>query len=582
MNDMNENNQDDKTVLLENESTSTPENPVLMPPKKSNLLLWILGLGSVSIVLALFIVTIFFPSLLGGISLSNLSPKEYYMKLEEKNAKLISNGVGNYCKKLTNGSSDNMALEASMKLTVDSSIAQQYLSLNELAPLELKMYLAAKGYEKAKIEYQLLYNDQSVISINGLYDFLHNGTMYVKIPELSQDFFSYENMMDIFNTSNTSLSESEISEFFSSEFNNKILEEYNNISADSITRFLDDIFDTLLDSAENVTLDKDGTLTIDDVSVSCNTVVVRYNKQEMLTIAKDILNQIKTDETLISILEQSKDFDKEQFEADIDKEIESIEQEEKSLSDTDKEIECLAITLWTDDSGNVLGRDYTFTTEEGKISIGYQYAKKDTKSAYTAYLKALDGDLIINGTSEENNGKTTGTAVFDVISLNDSDSSFRANIDYKDVSSFLKDGMQGNFILSSPSIPGQLEVTFEEKDGASVITFDISVLGSKAVSIEFSGKEVAYEDFSVPPEGNIHTDKDKFLETFDYNSFSEHLKQTLGDEIYTLIEDSAFGTGEQDDDYDYEEDDDYGYEEEDDDYDYEEDYDEKQDGFSPL
>lgn len=539
----NETKSNSEQILQE---TAAENNSTLKKQKNFKKLPFITGGILITIIAILLILKYCLPAIDNTISSASPGEKEYYNKVEQNQLKQIAKtgkkSYEKYLKFLDFLSGGKMGQNIDIKISIDPSFSKTYFSLDKIEPIELKMLTMVNPEQSVNMDFKMFYNNKSLLTFHTLMDTL-NAKLYLNIPELSKAYISG----DLKNAS-TSLSEDDTSANGddSSILSNKFLEDPASLYALETYLSSDDFFnlitkygDIIINNTSNITLDKEQTITINGLSTPCSKLTVSYSSSECAKIMKKICSEIKQDQILRSLYIDWAGMPEDEYTDLLSEIVNSDDISTRNSSDDD----LLTLYIWTDTSGNVIGREFRIKPSQDKEKATvYRYQKlkeDDNDGVLDFYIEDNTGSISLVITTTEKDGFLSGTAN---VQYKEEDNGNNYNIlcDFKNfkIVDTEKELFTGTFNLSSPAFPGfQFVVDAKENQGTQNIAFDVLMANEKTITVNLSGGFTDYKDFSTPPEGTIYDESqsDEYFKSIDTIGFTTKIKDALGDDLFNLL-----------------------------------------------
>lgn len=541
----NQTNPDSEQIIQE---TTTENNPSFKKPKNFKKFSFIAG-GILITFIAIFLVIKYcLPTIDNSASLSSLGPKEYYNKIEQNQLKELAasakKSYENYLKSLDFFCGGKVGQKADIKISVDPSFSKTYLSLDKLEPIELKMLAMVNSQQAIKMDYEVLYNDKSLLTLNAIIDIL-NANAYFKIPELNKAFLSTKLESTPSSSSKDDTSTNEDNTF--SVPNNFVkdptsvfaLETY--LSSDDFYNLIIKYGDIIINNTSNIILDKEQTITVNGLSTVCSKLTVSYSSSEYNKLIEKICNEIKQDKILHSYFVDWIGITEDEY-TDL---VNKIQQSEIAASKNNTYNDFLTLYIWTDEAGNVIGREFHQKSSQNSdedTTFRYQKSKKDKEGALEFHISQDDVSISLVITTTENDGFLSGTAN---LQYKETSKSNNSNIfcDFKNykIIDAEKELFTGTFTLSTPLLPGfQFIIDAKENQGAQNLTFDVLMGNQKTITVSLTDSFTDYEDFSNTPEGTIYdidnkSQTNEYLKDIDSIGFIAKIKDALGDQLFNLL-----------------------------------------------
>lgn len=501
-------------------------------PKQKRISKWGVSIVSVSFILiGAILFSIFSPSVINTIARVTLSPAKYYQKIEkanlEKQIDVLSEHYGNYIEAYQNSIDNGTSTETSISTALDSTITTN-LGLTGLNNIKATILSSSLGLNsKASISFAC--NDKDITSLDYYLD-LDKEDFFIKVPDLNSAYLktSFTNAT----MEPAPFRTKDIYEFFDNnslteELLNKLLKKYSIMA-------IEEVHNVIVKNGEKVTAD--------NISSDYTKLTVEIDKKTSLSIADKILKTAKSDDELRDLFVKLKIYTKEEYETLIQDSLNDIAAEEANISDED----IIIMTVWIDNKGNIMGRDFSYTEGKEKNSFGYKSVRNGTDLGIEAWLttegiEILSGKgtlkLSLNGASGDvkfsYNDQSYGTPHIFNLSMKDVKSQYRDSIHYLD----------GTFTITSETLSAiNVTTSFSSKEKQQDIVIDVVQGGVNLANISIASKYAPFSSIEMPKETDTVYDADtelnEYLSTARIEEYLKDINEKINIEGINSIIDS--------------------------------------------
>ncbi len=309
------------------------------------------------------------------------TPQEYYRAVEERRAdELLNLFIGST--HMEDMSSDRFYFQNEMMLALDQSVLDQDL-LNLIVSavgvdtswfksISISSMMGRKD-NLAELKSNILLNGTDIVHLDAVID-QNTLNYYVAVPEIS-DSYILINMMELLQSSYSSLSAAEISQLMSG----------SNFDAETLKNLVNRYYKLVLDNINQVTV-IDGAVSAGGVSCTCTVANVRIEGQDLLNIAKAVLtaanNDAEVEDLVYKIMRLSNEYSGSaaEFHSVYQSEIQEAMEDLNDTAPEDIEVAVL-MTVYIDGKGEILGRTAEILNE-------------GERTALYSFLTARDGDKL--------------------------------------------------------------------------------------------------------------------------------------------------------------------------------------------
>lgn len=436
------------------------------------------------------------------------------------------NGVGS----LFDGTA-NYSYNSTTTLTFSKAFTDKLGMEDGFKDFVIKTDAKAKG-SLASNDFNITYDGKNLATLNVVAD-AENGITYVKVPELSQSYLSMteEEMTDYATkyatqyVSGTGIDVTTPSVDIENNIDEKALENTQNKMTEIVKQHLSEMDSKDGEKAE-------GTLgAVAEYSFTTKTYTV--TSQQAADLAKDLLEYVKTDEALINMICSSSALSKEDFAAEVDKQIESVDEKAEDAGDGTVDFQ---VYYDKDDIQGVkcenedVKIDSIFLSDDEKFGMFYNLGDGESTMTFDCGFKVkkeiVNGNLSVSVKGIDNvDGEVTAKMnVQDLKVVNEDTGLVSGKVEVN------ADGMEhkANVVYNSVS----------EKDTINVET-SVSLDGENYISAKTEGTISDASDITIPDgtiyNASVDSDMDKYLSECDTEGFTNNIMSVLGDEISAFI-----------------------------------------------
>lgn len=461
------------------------------------------------------------------------TPAEYYQYVEGKNISSGIDTITDYHSTIVDAMEKSFESGNGVNITSNLTISPTLtglLGIGDIGSIKWSSDIMTKGFNQ-QIASEILYNDQSLIHLNGISD-NDSQTIYMQIPELSSAYLLIK-LSELMYGSNTY-----DSELYQSTYNDVMKAQQmfydGTISPDTINDILDTYSKVVINSLKTVEENGATKLTISDKSAAYTSLTVSITSTDIYNIAYNILNTAKSD-TKLQDLAVKLGVTANDYTSGIENALLDLEEEKDSIAENS---EALYMTVYVDGQGNIVGRK--FATQDNDEVLGYHSIKKGSNKDFTFYYKEGNETILdVTGNATLKHSKLSGEVN---IQIADEMSPFSAKVTYKDMEYAKDSGLNGNFVLTSDSLNGaSLEFNLSGDAKAKQLILKFLYGNIEGVTFSMDAKEVPYEDitalsdsdvvYNMSEDGSI----EEYLATIDFESFYKHIQDVIGIDLSYLL-----------------------------------------------
>ena len=476
--------------------------------KKKGFLALKIALAVVAVLIVAVVVVFTQPTLRNQMYLTFLSPKAYFLKTELANfGNSVESVADIYEKSLKNLETQKQGTKQSA-LDIKLDIGKTYkslLGLDEVLPVELLMdtTLDAENF-KEKAEMELKLGKESLLGLNLLMNMGQEGKseVYIQVPKLSESYLytSYENEEEV---------DKEVQKEM--ETYQKV---YGKFLKDPTTRkflvnFITRYGKIIIEGPEQVALEKKADYTVNGNTKKMTKITVTITGEDAIAWTKKILAAMKEDEDLKKEMVRLGVCKEEEYSAL----IETLEKEFEESGDEPDEGK-IAMDVWVDKKGNIIGREFHLIDEGGKetCAIAYRTDNQDGIGYLEAEVTDNSEDKIhsitINGNSKKEENGYKGEAVFKVKQGDESE--IGGTLSFDGVQETKDSCYNGNFIYTwDKSKSTKLKCTLAGEENKQNVAFEFIMKNQSLCSLEINSSVKDGEKIVYPPEGKTYDMNDE-------------------------------------------------------------------------
>jgi len=341
-----------------------------------------------AIALVLIVVLANFKSVTNSVNKLVSSPEKYYASVEKNQIKELAGSFADTYDNnvLENLDFNNYSVDYEIEVELGEDARELIETYLEVDDTEAFKKMAASFFISLKNnvfsgEASATLGKNKLISANAVVD-MDKCEAYAQIPELSDKYIG--------------INFEEYVEDFAEEFA-LVMEQSDALTdafpkAKTVEKLINKYLTIAVNNVGSVKEDK-GTIKVGDIEQKCTTIRIRIKAEDMINIAKAVLEEAKEDKDLHNIIidfvnavaEMSEDEMEMDGEDVIDmfvEEIESFLDELEELEDEDYDSEEeIVMNLWVDGEGEVIGREVKVNDE---TLFSYKMAQKGSKFEFKA------------------------------------------------------------------------------------------------------------------------------------------------------------------------------------------------------
>lgn len=445
----------------------------------------------------------------------------YYEHIESSCTEKVKDELANLPKTKKVDLSKGTSAKGTLSFKLDSSLTSTLgVDVNDFSC----DYSTSAKDKKAIASYKLKYKEKELGTVE-LYNDTEAGKMYVKVPQLSDQYIDYSALINKYysselssdfkskiknlsteNTASTSASYTEIQKMIQKLMTQLDSDE----AADLIKGYAKFIIDSIGDKGAIQLNDKD-TLRVGNLEQDCDTFTITLTPAQVVEVIKEVLTKAKEDQKLLDIVKNVMD-DPSSFTTTIDKLLDEIENSRSSFEDAEQKF---VMRVYTDGE-QILGRKFMLYSSDLHAD-SFEYSMLTTKDM-TSFNVAITPDDMSNLVSftydsKKNDDKYTGSLFFIV-------GSDEFTIDFNDFKMNDDAIMEGNFNTTVSSLYN-VSLDLSNNNGSQGITAAISVAGKEMGSITAEAKREELTEFSYP-----EISDDQAVTITDNASLAAYLKES--------------------------------------------------------
>lgn len=458
---------------------------------------WIWGFTVIPVLAIAAVLCFFFiPSFKNFVYKHALGTTKYYEHIESSCTEKVKDELSDLPTGKKVDFEKGFTSKGSAKLNLDSSLTSS-LGM-DLSDFSCDYNVSAKDNKLASI-YKLNYKGTELGSFE-LYSDSETGKMYLKLPNLSDQYLDYSALLNVFSSS----SSSDISSDLFSRFSNLSAETTNDSSSDQLntiiqklsmqltsdkvseltTEYLKFIIDDIGDKGA-LKLNENENFRVGGLEQKCDLFTISLTEKQVRDLIIDVLKKAKDDQKLLDIVKAVSN-NPDSFTSSIDELIESL----NNSTVTDSNASFLQMFVYTDGQ-QILGRRFVVSDDGQSLIFEYGMLSTSKRTTFKVSLAPPDMSNIvyIDFDSKKDGEKSTGQ-----LSLTTDDEVF--TIDFSDVKANSDDTIEGKFSITESVY--NLYCELSSKDGSQQITLGIKAAGQELGNITMEAKTEDVQDFSYP------------------------------------------------------------------------------------
>lgn len=429
------------------------------------------------------------PTVKNNVKMLISKPENYYSWVEEQNLKNTADKISKgYGKAINTSNAMEQELKADINPENVSALIEQ-LSGTSLAEsgVTLPSNISIKvGENNDKAAVKAAAGDKNLATVNM---YLKDGIYYFQIPELSSSYVSMDikaymdEMLNDLPSENLAFMKGYFDTLTSMSTDPNAIKEL--LSEDELNEFIVKYFNIIFENMDDVELSKGVSCEANGVKTKYNKLSVNVDQGTLFSILKDILNEAKSDNTIIKLIEKF-GLQKDTYASAIDGLLDQMGSLDVRGGDT-----VLTMNVYVDSKGAICGRDIEIPDQPNN-TIGYMTTKDGSDNAIKVDFM-IDGEGIqVAGKYEEKSGKESGNLTLTAVGANDAGGDIVIPISYKDFETVNEDKgyCKGEFTidLSQSNLP-VLTLALDSDGKGQTIKSDINVDGTNYGTISLISKE---------------------------------------------------------------------------------------------
>lgn len=477
-------------------------------------------------------------SVLIGTAIAISSTVTCFAQNEETEKTPLSSAFNVLTKKLEEEENEDFAYKCSLDLELSKAMSKEIGT--EIKPINISGIINQKD-GKASLDGKIKYNSKDLLNLNGIYD-IDNEKAYLKVPEISNSYISgsmadIEKILNDVNVDENGETNDIISGDEMPEIN------FPELDAEAT---MEKLMDYLAVAAENLPELKDSEGISGEISGHKYDFTAKgceLKADDIKKISNALYNKAKDDDFMKQLADNW---------GDEDKTTDENLKEMFDVSDIADNNLSVDMTVYYDDGdfSGIMFKDDTETMrlllvyDNGDFAIDFADSDKMMNTTLTGYLNTSYG--VLNGEFDYKNEiesyiDSTNIVIKD-LNIDPSDTSGKVTINSK--------SLIGNESISDSTTDIDFSVTDTKADIS--LAFTDNDAKDTMFKAHFVGEEITPVDVVLPTKNvyNIANEADMaaFLGTCDFNGFTTHVKDVLGDELYNFIIDLiSFGDDNSDD-----------------------------------
>lgn len=483
-------------------------------------------IGTAMLMSALLLISLIAPTAVNAYAKTTETtqpPADYYQTVEKANLEKQIDAITQYyglCLDNYKKAKDGIGTEMTIKADIDPSIVSS-MGLEGLNSIKAAVK-SMQTDKKSKSEISLFTNDKEFTKLDVLVD-VDKELEYILIPELSKAYLkiSMNPYSEVSNQTEVPFTTKELMDLI-----------YNNpLSEDMLNKLLKKYTTIVVEDLKDVSVIND-TVTASGVNEVATKAAVQIDRKTQLNIAEKILKTAKSDNELADLYVKFKLGTKEDYTNTINEALKQITGEKSKAGSEDK---ALVMNVWVDADGNIIARDFTYSTDPATSILGYVSAKKDSDIGFEAWFTQNNNETFRTyGKVKEESKGVTGDIH---IALNDGSSpvpdKFLIKLDnFSYTSDEYTSYMNGKFTITGNPLGGvSIAASCTGKDKQQTIIMDFAQYEKKLVSVLIDSKIIDYVDFKLPDKSSkvydMVTQMEDYMATADIQKYLEGINKKI-------------------------------------------------------
>ena len=508
---------------------------------------WILiGVAAV-LVAAVVVVLANFKVVSNSVMKLCLSPEKYYAHIEKRE---VQEFTSDFADTYDNSISYAQISDTSLDYTIELELGEMvYEMLGSAFELEDASGLSRMGIDflisaKENVfsgELAARLGESRLISVNAVAD-LEKAVIYAQVPELSDKYIGAD----------ISEAAADISEAINQYM--ELVEMYP--EGDVLEELINRYTTIVIENVSNVTEEKE-TIAVGELKQKCTVLCASLSQKEVFTMLETICTTAREDETLLDMLGafavSTYDMEAQTAKDNVLQAIEEYLAEAESYKETAGDEEQLAMRIWVNNKGEVVGRELAIS--DGEIVLSYQMPQKGMELGYRMCIGSPSAMVEITGAGTRGFSKMNGEfkvqmkngtdtlELFDVTVENlDTDKLAEGMLNVTCIIKPAKDLYEELGLGAASALFAGYELIYEAKTDWPEESVTTSLMNGEELLVRFkasaklgSGKSVSLPAESIMIEGD--EDLIAWIITMDFDRFVENLSQTgMPAELVAVIE----------------------------------------------
>ncbi len=390
------------------------------------------------------------------------SPEEYYQYVEQENRDAALEEIDSAYDKMR----ENLKWQdKTQQMTCQIELGDTLKALASSYGIE-SVGLVSNGKVAGNVvtgNAKLQINEKDAVSYNAYMDY-STGESYIQIPELTSSY------LDMTSTFQEASAEASLENMYSIITNmDQYLPKTEQLNT-LITTYSDIVFKNL----KNVKRSED-TLKVGDISKKYTKLDVTCDGEDVITISKKVLEQLKDDKVVKELVENINSDGYEAFQNMITEALDSMEETGEDTSADDAKME---MSVYVDKEAKIVGRVIKFTSDGESFEIKEVRPQDGAKFGYELAVSADDVTYVsVTGSGQEKNGKLSGDFSLSLDeSLNPGNASVLSMTDLVKLS--VKD-LDQKALSKDGVVKGSLEISSEQIPAVAGYSLKIEMDGDK-------------------------------------------------------------------------------------------------------
>lgn len=512
-------------------NTPANQNTITTQSKKSYKWMW--GFTAIPILAIVAILCFFFiPSFQNFVYKKALGTTKYYEHIESSCNEKVKDEFSSLPKSKKIDLSKGISAKGNLSLKLDSLLTSQLgFDVNDFTC----DYTTSIKDKKAIASYKIMYREKEIGTFE-LYNDTETGKMYIKIPQLSDQYIDYTALLDKYSSSTSDFTtnfQSKIKDLSTEsvtatnsyaeiqKFTQKLMTQLDSDTTSALVKdYLKFIIDSIGDKGAIKLNDKE-TLRVGNLEEDCEAFTITLTPSQVVEVIKEVLNKAKDDQKILDIIKNVMD-DTTAYTTTIDKLLGELESADLASFNPEDNFKMKVYT----DGEQILGRKFIINASNSE-PVSFEYGMLSTKDQTSFNITITPEDaseqVSLGYQAKKDGDKHAGSATFAVDHRT-------YTLDFKDFKINDDAIMEGRFSTTISSLYN-VSLNLSNNNGVQGLTAAINIAGKELGSISAEATREELKEFNYP-----EISDDKVVTITDNASLAAYLKDSnLSSFLDTII-----------------------------------------------